>query len=206
METIDRLSYGEPIGYTASGEAIYLNDPTNQFLDDLRARAKAANSVIYGGERRIAVNGSHATYGSLSGSGTTWSVPEGVFIAGSAMVMYRGAIQTDFTETPATGTINLGFTPSLTGTNQLMVTYFNSGTRNIDSSDGSSPYGTLTGTINGSNTQFTVSNGSYTAGSLLVWYRGMLQTAVTETTPASGIFDLGFAPPTGSILVVEYEA
>lgn len=80
----------------------------------------------------------------------------------------------------------------------------------IDCSGGTSDtYGVLSGSINGSNTTFTVSEGAYVSGSLKVWLNGQLQTQGSsedwvETTPASGTFDFNTAPLSGDIVVVEY--
>lgn len=66
---------------------------------------------------------------------------------------------------------------------------------------GSSNYESLTGTINGSNTTFTVPGGSYVAGKLLVFLNNIPYTdGITETTPASGIFDFDTAPQTGDVV------
>jgi hypothetical protein len=70
-------------------------------------------------------------------------------------------------------------------------------------------YGVLSGSINGSNKIFTVSQSVYTSGSLTVWLNGQQLTQGsaedwTETTPASGTFTLTNAPVTGDELYVEY--
>lgn len=87
-------------------------------------------------------------------------------------------------------------------------TYFND--MYIDQSSGTHSYGNLSGTINGSNTTFTVSQGAYLSGSLEVELQGQgqMQDASfdwVETTPASGTFDFVVAPPTGSIIKVRYQ-
>jgi len=80
-----------------------------------------------------------------------------------------------------------------------------------DCSGGTSDtYGALSGTINGSNTTFTVSLGSYVSGSLQVYLNGQLQTQGTsedwdETTPGSGTFDFNIAPVSGDIITVIYQ-
>lgn len=79
----------------------------------------------------------------------------------------------------------------------------------IDQSPDNGTYGAITGSINGSNTVFTVSQAVYITGSLVVMLDGVLLTQGasqdwTETTPASGTFTLNFAPATGSVLTVWY--
>ena len=76
----------------------------------------------------------------------------------------------------------------------------------VDSTDSGGVYTTLTGAVNGVNTQFTVSQASYTAGTLKVIYQGQYQTGneITETTPGSGIFDLSFAPASGTVVMADY--
>lgn len=81
--------------------------------------------------------------------------------------------------------------------------------RKIDQSPSATPYGSITGSINGSNTVFTVSNGSYQSGTLSVTLNGQRQTIGTgndfsETSSTSGTFTFTIAPPTGAIVQVEY--
>lgn len=88
-------------------------------------------------------------------------------------------------------------------------TYFNN--QYIDQSGGTSDtYGVLSGTINGSNTTFTVSQGVYATGTLTVYQNGKLVlqgtgAGWTETTPASGTFDFVVAPRTGDEITVAYQ-
>lgn len=66
----------------------------------------------------------------------------------------------------------------------------------------------LTGSVNGSNTAFTVPAAVYVAGTLSVYLNGVLQVlgdAITQTTPASGIFNFVTAPLTGDQLYVVYQ-
>lgn len=81
----------------------------------------------------------------------------------------------------------------------------------VDQSGGTSDtYGALSGTINGSNTTFTVAQGVYASGTLKVYLNGQLQTQGTsedwdETTPGSGTFDFNTAPVSGDEITVEYQ-
>jgi hypothetical protein len=86
-------------------------------------------------------------------------------------------------------------------------TYLNS--TKIDQTPASGTYGTLAGTVNGSNALFTVSNGSYATGTLVVELNGQTQTQGSsydwvETTPGSGTFTFNVAPPTGSTVLAYY--
>jgi len=66
----------------------------------------------------------------------------------------------------------------------------------------------LTGLVNGSNAVFTVPLGVYAPSSLQVYLNGVLQVpgdAITETTPASGIFTFATAPVTGDQIYVVYQ-
>ncbi len=80
----------------------------------------------------------------------------------------------------------------------------------IDQSGGTSDtYGVLAGTIDGVNKVFTVSQGKYTQGSLIVSLNGQLQTQGTgedwtETTPTSGTFTFIIAPVSGDEILVKY--
>lgn len=80
------------------------------------------------------------------------------------------------------------------------------GESQIDETGGPGAYGTLTGLVNDSNTVFTTSQ-PYKAGSLRVIYYGQVLSGsnITETTPASGVFTLGFAPATGTWVQAAYD-
>lgn len=70
-----------------------------------------------------------------------------------------------------------------------------------------SQFGLLGGTINGSNTVFTVSNGSYATGTLVVYRNGQKVDAGTiwsETSPGSGTFTFVTAPLTTDTIAAEY--
>ncbi len=80
----------------------------------------------------------------------------------------------------------------------------------VDQTPDNGTYGLLSGTVNGINTTFTVSQAAYTSGSLAVFRNGLLllQGASddwVETTPASGIFDFNTAPLTGEVITVIYQ-
>jgi hypothetical protein len=79
----------------------------------------------------------------------------------------------------------------------------------IDQTPDNGAYGVISGSINGTNTVFTVSQSVYISGTLVVALDGIVLTQgasqdFTETTPASGTFTLSFAPPTGSVLTCWY--
>jgi hypothetical protein len=79
-----------------------------------------------------------------------------------------------------------------------------------DQSAGTSDtYGVLSGSVNGSNTVFTVSEAEYVSGSLMVFLNGQLQTQGTgedwtETAPGSGTFTFATAPETGDLITAQY--
>lgn len=81
----------------------------------------------------------------------------------------------------------------------------------VDCSGGTSDtYGALSGSVNGSNTTFTVSLSKYVSGSLQVYLNGQLQTQGSaedwvETTPSSGTFTFNTAPQTGDIILAIYQ-
>lgn len=109
--------------------------------------------------------------------------------------------------------ITLGTNLSLAGT--TLNAAGGSGTTNyinstrIDQTPAAGTYGTLAGTVNGSNAVFTVSNSAYASGSLMVLLNGQEQTQGAaydwqETSPAAGTFTFNVAPPTGSIIQAAY--
>jgi len=71
-------------------------------------------------------------------------------------------------------------------------------------------YSLLSGTVNGVNKIFTVSNGIYYTGTLTVYRNGLLQLQGSsddwiELSPASGTFEFVTAPETGDIITVQYQ-
>ncbi|AGO47587.1 structural protein [Cellulophaga phage phi4:1] len=66
----------------------------------------------------------------------------------------------------------------------------------------------LVGNVDGTNTSFTVSNGSYNPATLNVFVEGQLFTAghgITETSPGTGVFTFENAPRVGTNLYVTYQ-
>jgi len=98
------------------------------------------------------------------------------------------------------------------GTEWVTMPSVGSASFQIDQSGGTSDtYGDLAGTINSTNTTFTVSTTAYVSGSLKVYLNGQLQTQGSsedwvETTPDSGIFDFITAPETGDEITVTYQS
>lgn len=80
----------------------------------------------------------------------------------------------------------------------------------IDQAGGTgSVYGVLAGAINGSNTDFTVSEGVYSSGKLIISLNGQIQTQGVdqdwiELNPAGGTFRFNIAPPVSSVVMAEY--
>jgi hypothetical protein len=106
------------------------------------------------------------------------------------------------------GGIN-GYVLTVNSGSELGVSWERS-TGYVDQSEGSGgTYGILTGVINGSNTDFTVSQGSYVSGSLQVFLNGVFQALSSsgdwqELDPLSGTFRFLTAPETGDLITVIY--
>jgi len=84
-----------------------------------------------------------------------------------------------------------------------------SGNMYINQTPDNGTYGLISGTVNGSNAVFTVSQGSYTSGTLQVYLNGLLQLQGAsddwqETVPGSGTFTFNTAPTTGDIITAVY--
>lgn len=84
-----------------------------------------------------------------------------------------------------------------------------SGAIQIDQTPDSGSYGLLAGAVNGVNTAFTVSLGTYGSGKLQVYLNGLIQLQGAsndwqETTPGSGTFNFITAPATNDIITVVY--
>lgn len=130
----------------------------------------------------------------------------------------QGAIIVQNSGTPLSGAAGvLNFTGSgvvASGTGLTKTITINTGsgsTTQIDQTPlgSGSTYGALGGTVNGSNTTFTVSKSLYTSGKLQVYRNGLVQFQGSngdwvETTPSSGTFSFNVAPLTGDILTAIY--
>lgn len=72
-------------------------------------------------------------------------------------------------------------------------------------------YGSLAGSVNGTNKVFTVSHGSYNTSALAVYLNGQLLSQGTdadwvETTPSSGTLTFADAPLAGDRIIAVYMA
>ena len=70
-------------------------------------------------------------------------------------------------------------------------------------------YGLISGSINGSNCDFTVSNQKFDSGTLLVYLNGQLQTQGSdddwvETSASLGVFSFVTAPLAGDKIICHY--
>lgn len=68
--------------------------------------------------------------------------------------------------------------------------------------------GSLSGSVNGSNAAFTVSESVYAVNTLEVYLNGILQPlgdAITQTNPSAGTFSFVTAPSTGDQIVANYQ-
>jgi nitrogen fixation protein len=98
---------------------------------------------------------------------------------------------------------------SILGSGDLVVSGGGNTQIYLDQSPDNGTYALLSGSINGSNTLFTVSQGVYISGTLVVARNGQVLTQGgsndwVETTPASGTFTFNTAPNTGDILTAWY--
>ena len=80
----------------------------------------------------------------------------------------------------------------------------NTVTPQIDTSESITQTGSIAGLINGSNTAFTNSAGSYKAGSCLIFVNGMPTFAWAETSAASGIITFTNPPQAGDEIIWWY--
>lgn len=168
------------------------------YLTSSVTNTRASDTLVTGGSYTGAINGSNTTF-TLPSAYTPGSLR--IFIDG-----VRQKLTTDYTETPNSGTFTFVTAP-LTGT-ILVVDYMISSGFVSPGSNSMVSDGTVTGSVNGSNTSFTVANGAYVGNSLEVYINGLHQirgTDYTETTPTSGIFTMTIAPLTGDIIRVNYQ-
>ena len=99
---------------------------------------------------------------------------------------------------------------SILGSGDLVVSGGGGNTQiYLDQSPDNGTYALLSGSINGSNTLFTVSQGVYISGTLVVARNGQVLTQGgsndwVETTPASGTFTFNTAPNTGDVITAWY--
>jgi hypothetical protein len=95
--------------------------------------------------------------------------------------------------------------PGSTGGPVLDPTNYN---RIAQSGGAAGTYGTLAGAVDGVNTVYTVPDGEYESGSLLVFLRGLLrpQGDWSETDPSAGTFTFSAAPKTSDVILVMYRS
>lgn len=201
-------------------------DPTDGYVlswDALQKKWKAVaqtgggGSVTVSGTYLIEQTPDNGTYealsGSINGSNTVFTTSS-AYVTGRLVVHLNGQLLlngTDFSETsPSAGTFTLASAP--TSGDVITAIYQTAGIASLtdfftDQTPDNGTYPTLAGLINGSNALFTVSEGVYLTGKLLVYLNGQLLlngTDFTETTPASGTFTLATAPVSGDVLTAQY--
>lgn len=209
--SIDITLTGQDI--TAQREALTgaITAPKNSNTTSLGSFTKAQldtavsdANVLYVGD--VTTNATHT--GEVTGSGaltvdkTAITNKTDTVITASDRIIFADASDTDNLKSDTVQ----GILDLVTGGSN---TYFND--IYIDQSGGTSDtYGVITGTINGSNATFTVSQSAYATGTLQVWLNGQLMTQGSsedwvETTPASGTFTFNTAPASGSEITVAYQ-
>lgn len=146
------------------------------------------------------------TSGNATFSSNILNIPNYTYTLPTASTSVLGGVKVD----GSTITINGSGVISSSGSgNTYTQNIYNNNVKIDQAGGGTTTYGTLAGTINGTNTLFTVSNGSYVSGSLTLSLNGQEQTLgstgdFTETSPGSGTFTFNIAPPTGSVIVASY--
>lgn len=177
----------------AADPTVNLGIASKQYVDNLGTATLIQNETPTG-----SVNGSNTAFGTAS-----------VFNSGSLRVYLNGqrlvsGASNDYVE--VTQGFTMEYAPA-TG-DVLLVDYNVTNTHFIQGSNSIITDENPTGTINGSNTSFTVLHGSYVANTLDVYLNGLKQirsTDYTETTPGSGIFTFTTAPVTGDIIRTNYQ-
>ena len=133
--------------------------------------------------------------GSINGSNTVFTL-SATPTTGSDHVFLNGVLQTEGTDYTIVGAIITFLTAPETGA-ILRVSYRTASV--TDFSDRETP----SGSINGSNTSFTLAH-TPTTGSEYVWLNGILQTEGTDYTITGATITFTTAPETGATLRVSY--
>ena len=145
-------------------------------------------------------------------STTIFQTEAQIITAGTELVFIGGVLQSegsgnDYTVDASSGLVTLGST----ATGNVIVASCPTASDtllNIDQSDSGATTGTLSGSINGVNTVFTLSE-PYVSGKLLVVVGGITQFQgsgssgdYVETSPDAGTFTMNVAPATGTNMLV----
>lgn len=186
-------------GGTMTGLLILSADPT--------AALGAATKQYVDAQGNATLVQNEVPGGSINGTNTAFTTAS-TFVTGSLRVYLNGqrlvAGGADYTE--GTQAFTMAYAPL---TSDILVVDYNvTNTHFIQGSNSNIVQETPTGSVNGSNTAFTVLQGKYVANSLQVYLNGVQQTKTTdyvETTPGSGIFTFTQAPVTGDAVRVGYQ-
>ena len=191
--TRDQGNYNGGVGRSVAAGWIIMQTP---FADDF------FNTSLITGETPV---------GSINGTNQNFTTAS-TFRTGSLRVFLNGQRLTagssnDYTEN-ANGTGFTMTTNNIPQTGDVLLVDYQSGD-SVYSVGGNSIITdeVPTGTKNGTNTQFTTAR-AYIPGTLEVYLNGIKQirtTHITETTPASGIFNLDVAPASNDVLTVNYQ-
>jgi hypothetical protein len=142
------------------------------------------------------------TSGNATFSAGTLNIPNYTYTLPTASTSVLGGVKVDGTTiTIASGVI------TATGSGGGTTITNNYNTTKTDVPSGTSPYGALSGLINGSNAVFTVSNGSYVPGTLEVFQGNVWREPgvdFTETSAAAGTFTFSTAPTSGDNIAARY--
>ncbi len=216
--TVSRASVTDALGFlttatTTSTEIGYVSGVTSAIQTQLNAKAPLASPALTGTPAApTATNGTNTTQiattafvlANASG-GTTSPLTTKGDIYGYSTTNARIPVGANDQVLTADSTAALGVAwKNGGGAGTVYYNQIASSQANLTNSYRSA----LTGSVNGTNTAFTVAGSVYIAGTLQVFLNGVLQVpgeAITETTPNSGIFTFITAPPSNSQILATYQ-
>lgn len=196
LDNLNHIRYR--LGTLESGGSLIVMD------DDTPATFLDVNTIHFSGAGVLVTDlgGGHVSVGITAtgsgGGGSPLVVMDADFnptISGVDTIIFSGFLVEDL------GSGDVRVTASGFGSNEFY----------IDQSAGTSDtYGILSGAVDTSNTDYTVSKSSYITKSLSVFLNGQLQTQGTaedwiEVSPAAGTFRFNTAPLTGDLITVMYQ-
>lgn len=170
--------------------------PTETPVADLELVTKAYVDSVAGGGGSSPVYESEVPSGSVNGSNTAFTLSD-TPTSGSLMLFLGGALQKEGSDYTLSGTtITFSFAPESA---TVIYAFYRTSDGSTSFADAETP----TGSVNGSNTAFTLAN-TPVSGSLMLFLGGSVQTKDVDYSLSGTSITFTSAPYSGAVLIAWY--